>query len=241
MATGFDLFVTTYAGLVYDPVGPKIANFEGNPTAIGTAQGCGPYEFDFEDGNGCTYTDHTDTIVHRLQEATDVSGMIDIQMVALSLISTTPYDFFGIEELIGARILQDLSTGTYIYGGDNGSTMEILFEPDGQSGTWSATLDLTIEVYGLSSGLSFDVDKLFSTSGVPWTRTSIGLNLEGINFLLNGQDTSEDFFSGLAVHDDGSGTVHIVVPAPIPVPAGLALMATALGGLGLLRRKKRYS
>lgn len=74
----------------------------------------------------------TDTIVRRLDTATDAappgSGQIDVEMVGLSLVSDNMLNFFGTVKYIGTRILKDLATDTYIYGNDNGSTMEIHFD-----------------------------------------------------------------------------------------------------------------
>lgn len=44
--------------------------------------------------------------------------------------------------------------------------------------------------------------------------------------------------SGKAFHDDGAGTTHDIIPTPLP--AGLPLMLSVLGGflgLGFLRRR----
>jgi hypothetical protein len=58
--------------------------------------------------------------------------------------------------------------------------------------------------------------------------------IAGVDYLLNGIDTTEDFWArGLVIHDDGQGTIHTVVT---PEPATLILLG--LGGLALLKRKR---
>ncbi|MEW9919399.1 hypothetical protein AB2B41_07285 [Marimonas sp. MJW-29] len=147
---GFDLFHTPTppgAGFGYDPDGPgpippTVVPFESFAENIGVGVRCGSKEFDFNDGKGCVATGNTDTIVERLDQASvpstpGTSAPIDIEMVSLSLVSVDPLNLFGPSEFIGARILKDLTTGNYIYGNDNGSTMDITFD-DANGGTWTS-------------------------------------------------------------------------------------------------------
>ena len=50
--------------------------------------------------------------------------------------------------------------------------------------------------------------------------------------------TSFTFFAG-AGQDNGDGDIALAAINVIPLPAGLLLMGTALGGLGMMRRKKK--
>ena len=87
---GFNLFQTVPVSTFFfgPPVpNPQFVNFEGVPLDL----------FDFGDGNGLVFVGDTDTIVERLQPANlGPSDTIDIELVALQLVSTGPVDLgFG--------------------------------------------------------------------------------------------------------------------------------------------------
>lgn len=89
--TGFNLFETQPVSqfFFFAPVpNPQFVDFEGDPLSC----------FDFGDGNGCVGVGPTDTIIERVQLADLGSGSdtIDIEIVALSLVSVGPVDLgFG--------------------------------------------------------------------------------------------------------------------------------------------------
>ncbi|MEW9919398.1 hypothetical protein AB2B41_07280 [Marimonas sp. MJW-29] len=102
---------------------------------------------------------------------------------------------------------------------------------------------LTIQLYGLTSGLTLDVPKVFESDPVAWQRIAPGnaVLIEGVNHLLNGLDTTEDFHTtGLVLHDDGSGTTHPIIAAT-PIPAALPLMLGGMALLGALAARRRRS
>lgn len=75
-------------------------------------------------------------------------------------------------------------------------------------------------------------DETFATAGsVGGFATTGSLSLTGTSFT---------FFAGSGF-DDGDGDFALagVNIAPVPLPAGILLMGTALGGLGLARRRKQ--
>lgn len=253
---GFDLFLTIQEGSFLRLPGGEAIPFKTAPNKIGDPL-CGARSFDFGDGGGCRDTFLADTIVQRLGTADTTTGSestIPVSIVGLSLISAVPFSPGpGFEpELVEARVLKDLNTGDWIYGNDWGSTMTINFAPtsDGADGTFTSILDFRVDLFGHKSGVYLGFkDLLLDTLEQPakWCHDPIDciagggarlVQIDGINRRLNGVNRQNDFWVVEAIHitpDAG----HVVVPAPIPVPAALPLLATALGALGLVRRRRR--
>ena len=177
-------------------------------------------------------TGAADTIIERLAPA-DTGGVpgtdtIPIELVALSLVSVNPINVGSGAELLKATL-----------GSDLGSTMDITFD-DMNGGTFSSTLSFEVKFTGLTSGTMIEVPKTFTSADNPWQRSPTGsVVLDGVNHLLKGDSTEDQNFwpIGLMVHDDGSGTVHIVEPVLVPEPATLILLALGLAGIGVRRRQ----
>lgn len=215
-----------------------------------------PYStFNFGGTIGTQNVGLTDTIMYRPQNAT-VSNVGDttstpIQLVGLQLQSENPF----------------LPGGQYAYitlqsGIPSTGAMDITFGPEGDPhGTFDSFFDVFFDVhYGSLDGpiiQSGDTAMSSASWGPVWWAHDAPPNvevplIEGVDYLLNGTDTTEDFWSwgidpspgqpwqpgqpgqlNLIIHDDGDGCIHTVTN---PEPATLALLS--LGGLALLRRKR---
>lgn len=212
-----------------------------------------PYStFNFGGTIGTQNVGITDTIMYRTQNAT-VSSVGDtitvpIQLVGLQLRSENPF-------LPGDQYAYiTLQTGISSTG-----SLSITFGPEGDPhGTFTSSFDVFFDVhYGSLDGpIIQSGDKVLSTSITTppqelfWAHdpsSKVGVPLiAGVDYLLDGTDTLEDFWSinvdpisgqilpGIIIHDDGQGTIHAVTN---PEPATICLLA--LGGLALLRRNRK--
>ncbi len=226
IAPGFNLFHTEPGSNFFfgPPVpNPQFVDFEGDPFDF----------FDFGDGNGLVPVGNTDTIVERLQPANLAPlDTIDIEIVALSLVSVAPVDLgfgAGFED-----IHVDLNTSSPSFQ----STMTIMDTGEGEPhGTFDSTLNFSFDVTGSVGGFYATIEKTITATNQDWQHAPTGpLLIGGINHLLNTLDETNDFWpGGLVIHDDGTGTAIHQTKAASPEPGTLALLG--LGGVMLVRRR----
>jgi hypothetical protein len=220
---GWDLFVTQ-GGTFFDfggALGLNVVDFEGDLLET----------FDF--GSGPVGVGHTDTIIHRIDPAGDGildNDTIDIEIVALSLISVDQFDLgSGLENLlIGLN-------------SDLGSTMTIsglLHDPlTDPHGTFDSTLHFNFDVTGTVSGFLTTLEKTFIATDQDWNHEPVGpVQISGVNYELNGAgDLTRDFApQGLVVHDTGGGK-HV---ASIPEPSTASLLGLGLLSMAAVRRRR---
>jgi hypothetical protein len=189
--------------------------------------------FDF--GTGPLGVDSTDTIIQRLNTITSIDVPSPIEVVALQLCTVDQVSLGG-----GPWGYYYVTLNTTQ---PSSGTMTIDSFPSGASqGTFEDSFDVHFDVrYGSPEGpiVMPNVDCHFSTTGAHWDINApswvpSSLELSGINYLLNGTDTSEDFWPTDSVipHVTGGGEhdVHAT-----PEPATICLLG--LGGLMLKKRR----
>ncbi len=214
VAPGFDLFSTVTPGTSSGGF-----EFEGVPFG----------GFDF--GSGLVSTGNADTIVHRLGQADGVmaggSDTIDIELVALQLRTVDPVD-------MGAGLGFYYAT----LGAPSTGEMTIVFD-DMNGGTFgTSSFDVFFDIrFGALDGTIVTSGQInLDSSGNRWGRTPPpgAVIIPGINYLLNGQNTDEDFWTVGVVNHTGP---HPVITA-VPGPATIALLGLGLVGLVFARRWK---
>lgn len=229
---GFDLFVTdpsTSLNLTTIP-NPQLVNFEGNP--LGT--------FDF--GSGAVGVDDADTIVERTQLANlgGGSSTIDIEIVALSLVSTGPVDLgfgAGFEDVF--LILNTSSPSLQ-------SNRTIFDTGEGDPhGSFDSVRNFSFDLLGSVGGFYATIEVTLTTSSNGWRHEPGNTVIDGVNHLLNGIDEDADSWPTGSVLATGGFFDHVAaVAAPPPsVPSlgatGISFVVSLLGLIGWQRVRDR--
>lgn len=233
---GFDLF-TSDAGsfFTFNTVpNPQVVNFEGAPLG----------SFDF--GSGLVSVGSTDTIVQRTQIANLGGGSdtIDIELVALSLISVSPVDVgFGAGFEFLSITLNTSSPSIQ-------STMTIFDTGEGSPhGTFDSILNLSFDVIGSIGGFYATIESTINSFSNAWQHDPTGIDvIDAVNHLLNGLNQDNDLWptatgtgpngNGLFVEEVHPGLgVHKVFIVPVPEPTTALMMGLGLVVLGLGRRR----
>ena len=99
---------------------------------------------------------------------------------------------------------------------------------------------LTFDLAGSQRGDTNTVDVIFGTTSASYTLASTDVfSTYMLSFITNGDANYQIFFKNNGGDNIGAllDNVNVSVSS-VPVPAALPLMASALGALGLLRRRK---
>jgi len=221
---GWDLFLTDPGSTTF--LGQ---HFEGVP--LGT--------FDFGGSIGVKPVGNTDTIMQRL--AAGPGTGIPIALQAFELQSVNPFDPDGSGDAPLATYYVTLQS---LHGGlASGGTVDIAENQAGTGGTFQSFFDVWFDVRagGLNGDIVMSGTKHFTGSGI-WSHDAPAgaLEIPGVNYLLDGADTAQDFWPvGLTIHDAGDGT-HGVTPVPEPstvIGGALLLLPFGASTLRLLRRR----
>ena len=176
----------------------------------------------FKFGSGLPYVPvgNTDTIMQRLPPATAAPGTVNLQMNTLQVQSIAPvpgtdqYDYLNLDN-------NTPSTGTLNIN---------------NNGTFTSTLDVYFDIrFGSLSGPIESTGKLTLNASGNWSPNAPpgALLIPGVNYDLNGVDTSADFWPvGSVIYSDSSGDQLELEPTSVPEPSPLTLLG--LSSINLL-------
>jgi hypothetical protein len=219
VAAGYDLF-QTMAGTSF----PGLGDLMGVP--LGT--------YNFGGGIGKQNVGMTDTIIQRLQAATVTApgaipypvtaATINLSVLSLQLETTQKVNFNnnGLAYYFVTLTPAVASTGT----------MDITFT-SAAGGTFASTLDLNLDIHkGALNGKVVDslTNVMLTNTGAAWGRTPPpgSVVIAGVNSMLNGKDTSQDFWPVPPVTEvHPGGGAHVVTDASIPEPSTWIMLLTA--------------
>ena len=214
---GWDLFNTVEGDTTVDGF-----NFQGVP--LGT--------YNFGGAIGVQNVGNTDTIIQRLPPVSTVPGIFDLLLNVLQLKSLVP--IFG---ALYGYITLDSSHASV-------GTLNI------NAGTFTSTLDVYFDVRagGLNGPIESSGMVTLNGSG-DWSSDAPpdALTIPGVNCLLNGVDTSEDFWLvGDALLNDNSGNQLELASTTVPdasstlalllMPLGICALAAARGKVACRHR-----
>lgn len=213
---GYDLFQTDPTRTFFDFGSPfDTQNLMGVP--LGT--------FDFGGSIGVQNVGATDTIVQRTQDVTTGGGTTPLQMLALQLESVNAVDASG--DHLFVRLTPGVASG---------GTMTI-----NDDDTFHSTLDVHFDVLlgtSLASATPIATDQTATLGATSiWTHVAPpgALKIPGVNFLLDGRDTAQDFWPGVTPagvdlgfdETGGNNEHHFVHNTTIPEPSAWIMLATA--------------
>jgi hypothetical protein len=218
VATGYDLFQTDQSS--YFNFGGAIGTQALEGVALGT--------YNFGGSIGVQNVGLTDTIIQRNSAVTVAalgdSGTTGLTVDALQLRTVNAVDSNG------DYLFVTLATGSQ----PTDSSMTIAFATT-NGGTFTSFLDMNLKILlgkTLASATLVETTELtLSNSGDTWIHTppppgSVVIN--GVNYMLDGADTNEDFFPGVGLTEvHPGGGQHVVDPAATPEPGTLVLCLTA--------------
>ena len=244
VSAGYDLLYSSGTNVLgVDFVGTTIPNPPG--TGLGS--------FDF--GSGLVNIGQTNIIVQRMSAVsladlpTLASQSISLKVAAFSFQSANALDFSA----SGGTTNEFIRT---VFVSDNGSTMKIYnnpFDPVPNPdvfGRYDSTLSFRFKLQGVTSGaLSNLITRTVSQTGALWTHDAVSnpdpVLIAGVNWRLNGSDTSTDFHSGLAQYANVANTLKLdaidINAAAVPEPGSMVLCGLGLGFVAAAKYRRRNS
>jgi hypothetical protein len=222
---GFDLFDPLSGSQMFLPVPiGDLVPFVGVPLG----------SFDF--GSGPVATGTTDTIVRRLETATDADPMINIQLVAMQMVSVLPIDAgLGID-FHYVTLQAGPSLGTMTFAGLAGPHAPP--PPPHGTVTYDA-LSINWELHkgSLVGPVAMVGTTVVSTGPVSWSHFAPPgtLLIPGVNYLLDGTSLKDYFPLEPFAFSATDGTTILVATAPEPGAAILVIMS----GIALAMRGRR--
>jgi len=206
VAPGYDLLSTqpgtVFFGTPFDGVPLGTYNFGGS---IGV-QNVGP----------------VDTIIERFPGVSSPGGSVGLAIAALQLETAIPTSLDGGPVGFYFLTLQSAQGGPLSLGLES-----IGFGPN----TFSSSLDVNYDLrFGSLTGPIVSSGSYVATSSGTWTHSPAGVTtlIPGVNYMLDGADTSEDFHFGGSVGLTGS--LGSVVQTEVPEPSTFGILA----GVGAL-------
>ena len=203
----------------------------------------GTYDF----GSGTVSVGLTDTIIARTGDATVTGSVpppktatVGLQLAAFQLETATTLIFPG--DSIGSPTHYFITLQSDRGGPASTGSLSITFvQPD--QGNFASSMDVFFDVRrgSLNGPIVASQDIVLSNNGKAWKTTDpsfSGLLLPGVNFMLDGSDSNEDFWptGELVLHDPSTANLAIV-PTAVPEPwQGGVVGSIALIGLALSRK-----
>jgi hypothetical protein len=186
----------------------------------------------------------TDTIIQRLNDTGIPDGSGTGTPTVNLVIDDMQLESYVLTNINGGGLGYYFITLQSARGGpaSTGSMSVSFTSPSG--GTFSSSWDIFYDVrYGSLNGpIVESSDNTFSQSGALWSRTSPpgAAEFPGINYMLNGTDTTEDFWPVPPLDLIGNFAEQTLTETPasdVPEPVSLALLLAGAGfGLGRRRR-----
>jgi hypothetical protein len=201
---GYDLFQTVSGSASTDPTNP-LSSLVGVPLMT--------YNF----GSGAVDVGDTDTIVQRLNQVSAPVGSTGTTSLVV--------DALQLQSTVNPAIFVTLDTSQ-----TSGGSMNITFTSP-TAGTFDSSLTVfyDVRVGGVNGNIVATGSEMFTATNVGWGRTAPAgaVAITGINYLLNGSDTSADFWPTPFVELNPNASHSVTVASYVPEPSTWIMLVTA--------------